>query len=199
MSWTKQKQDLLERFERAFGLPAIDNAAARAWTMKLAEQFNSTFPLEDWGTKRGDAGRPPSTDCICTRDPFIGYDVILNQGVAGGQRLAEYPEAIDLRGQVFIPVSAINHLGSIPDSEPSPPLTVHACPPTYGYPDENGAGKQFQARVKQAFTDAGRPFPDPNDQDAFRHFMRYGYSCRSMPEPEAADKHIAELRAQLGL
>ena len=42
-------------------------------------------------------------------------------------------------------------------------------------------------------------FPDPADEDAFRHFMRYGYSCRYMPEPEAADKHIAELRADLGL
>jgi hypothetical protein len=199
MSWTKQKQDLLERYERAFGLPPIDNNAARAWTMKLAEQFNATFPLEGWGTKRGDAGRPPSTDCICTRDPFVGYDVILNQGIAGGQKLAEYPEAIDLRGQVFIPVSAINHLGSIPDAEPLPPLVVHACPPIFPYPDENTAGKAFQARVRQAYAEAGRPFPDPNDMDAFRHFQRYGYSARSMPEPDAANKHIAELRAQLGL
>lgn len=78
----------------------------------------------------------------------------------------------------------------------------HTCPPvppSFPYPDENTQGKAFQARVKQAYTDANRPFPDPNDQDAFRHFMRYGYSARTMPEPQAADKHIAELRAQLGV
>jgi hypothetical protein len=72
-------------------------------------------------------------------------------------------------------------------------------PPSFGYPDENTTGKAFQVRVKQAYTDANRPFPDPNDQDAFRHFMRYGHSSAKMPEPEAANKHIAELRAQLGV
>jgi len=85
---------------------------------------------------------------------------------------------------------------------PEPPHVCPPCPPvppTFDYPDENTTGKAFQARVKQAYTDANRPFPDPNDSDAFRHFMRYGYSCRLMPEPEAADKHIAELRAQLGV
>lgn len=81
-----------------------------------------------------------------------------------------------------------------PAPEPEPPPV-----PQFPYPDENTAGKAFQARVKQAYADAKRPFPDPNDQDAFRHFMRYGYSSHEMPEPEAADKHIAELRAQLGL
>ena len=70
---------------------------------------------------------------------------------------------------------------------------------SFPYPDENTQGKAFQARVKQAYTDANRPFPDPNDQDAFRHFMRYGYSSHEMPEPKAADKHVAELRAQLGV
>lgn len=81
-----------------------------------------------------------------------------------------------------------------------PPAPVcPPIPPTFPYPDENTTGKAFQARVKQAYDDANRPFPDPNDQDAFRHFMRYGYSCRSMPEPEAANKHVKELRAQLGV
>ena len=79
-------------------------------------------------------------------------------------------------------------------SQPVPPPT-----PQFPYPDENTTGKAFQVRVKQAYVDANRPFPDPNDQDAFRHFMRYGYSCHEMPEPDAANKHIAELRAQLGV
>ena len=89
-----------------------------------------------------------------------------------------------------------------PLDEPAPEPPPHVCPPvppTFPYPDENTAGKAFQVRVKQAYTDAGRLFPDPNDQDAFRHFMRYGYDCRLMPEPDSANKHIAELRAQLGV
>lgn len=81
-------------------------------------------------------------------------------------------------------------------------VDAHACPPappTFGYPDENTVGKAFQIRVKQAYTDAGRAFPDPHDQDAFRHFQRFGYSAHEMSAEHAADKHIAELRAQLGV
>lgn len=79
-----------------------------------------------------------------------------------------------------------------------PPAPVPQ-PPSFPYPDENTVGKAFQARVKQAYNDAGRAFPDPNDQDAFRHFMRFGFSARGMEAQAAADKHIAELRKDLGL
>lgn len=77
-----------------------------------------------------------------------------------------------------------------------------ACPPVqveYGYPDENTDGKSFQDRVQRAYVEAGRAFPDPNDRDAFRHFMRFGYSSRHLGAKAAADKHVAELRADLGL
>ena len=93
----------------------------------------------------------------------------------------------------------------IPDAEGStgawvqPGLPSLPADVTYPYPDEPTTGKAYQARVKECYTEAGRAFPDPADQDAFRHFMRYGYSCRYMPEPKAANKHIAELRADLGL
>ena len=72
-------------------------------------------------------------------------------------------------------------------------------PPQFPYPDENTLGKAFQVRVKQAFQDAGRVFPDPNDEDAFRLFVRFGYSSHAMPAQQAADKHVAELRSQLGV
>lgn len=81
-------------------------------------------------------------------------------------------------------------------SDPQPPPPP---PPRFPYPDENTAGKAFQARIKQAYKDAGRAFPDPNDEDAFRHFIRFGYSSHEMDAQKAADKHIAELRAQLGV
>lgn len=81
--------------------------------------------------------------------------------------------------------------------EPGPPPPGPSV--DYPYPDEPTTGKAYQARVKATYEEAGRAFPDPADEDAFRHFMRYGYSCRYMPEPDAANKHIAELRTDLGL
>lgn len=81
----------------------------------------------------------------------------------------------------------------IPPQPPQPPTTG------YPYPDENTTVRAYQDRVKATYNEALRAFPDPNDSDAFRWFSRYGYSCKTMPEPEASNKHIAELRAMLGL
>lgn len=87
----------------------------------------------------------------------------------------------------------------LPGASPQPPTPIPPSAPSFPYPDENTAGKAFQERVRTAYSNAGRAFPDPNDSDAFRHFIRYGYSSHEMPEPEAAEKHIKELRAQLGV
>jgi hypothetical protein len=186
MAWTAAHQTLLETYADTFGLPALDGESARTWTRELAEQFKFSFPKEGWGTKQADPGRPPSTDCICTQKPFTGYDVIISQG-SPSQALAHNPEPINLTGQIYIPVEATDH------------LTESAPAQDYPYPDEPTTGAAYQARVQATYVEAGRSFPDPADMDAFRHFMRYGYSTRYMPEPEAADKHIAELRADLGL
>lgn len=79
--------------------------------------------------------------------------------------------------------------GNIPMPQP---------PAQFPYPDEGTLVKAFQDRVKAAYVSVGRIFPDPNDSDAYRHFSRYGYDCRGMDAKAAADKHIAELRQQLG-
>jgi hypothetical protein len=189
MAWTQAHQTLLETYAEVFGLPPLDSESARAWTKALAEQFLFTFPKEVWGTKQADPGRPPSTDCIATKKPFTGYDVIISQG-SPSQALAHMPEAIPLGPpQIYIPVEPADHITE--GSKPQPP----AMP----YPDEPTTGKAYQDRVQATYVEAGRSFPDPADMDAFRHFMRYGYSASYLPEAEAADKHIAELRADLGL
>ena len=69
----------------------------------------------------------------------------------------------------------------------------------YPYPDEPTTVRAYQDRIQATYAEAGRSFPDPNDSDAFRWFTRYGYDCMAMPEPDAANRHIAELRAELGL
>lgn len=67
----------------------------------------------------------------------------------------------------------------------------------FPYPDEATTVTAYQDRVRAEYQAVGRQFPDPNDADAFRWFTRYGYSCRAMPEPEAATKHLRELHEAL--
>lgn len=109
--WNETHQIVLEKFAATFPPPRED-AACRMWTGRLAEQFAFTFPTQGWGTKRADMGRPPSTDCICTLTPFIGYDVLLDQGL-GTQTVAKYPGPLNLTGQIFLPVKATNHLALV--------------------------------------------------------------------------------------
>lgn len=77
-------------------------------------------------------------------------------------------------------------------SSTPPPVTE------FPYLHEPTDGLAYQNRVKAAYNAVHRPFPDPNDADAFRNFLRLGYTHRHMPLPQAMDKHIAELRAELG-
>ena len=79
--------------------------------------------------------------------------------------------------------------------------SVSGTPPpqTFPYPDEPTYWKAFQDSMKRIYAEAGRQFPDPNDADAFRRFSRCGYDCRGMDAMKAAEKHLKELRAELGL
>ena len=194
--WTERHAQTLQRYADKFGLPAMNDEASREWNMRLAEQFAFAFPHEGWGTKRADPGRPLSTDVMCTRSPFVGYDVILNQRLPN-QALDLHPRSLDLAGQVFIAVTPRDHLGAGPAPVPVPPAPVK---PSYPYPDEATFWKAFQDRMRKAYSDAGRAFPDPNDADAFRRFSRCGYDIGMGMDPaKAADKHIAELRSELGV
>jgi hypothetical protein len=81
--------------------------------------------------------------------------------------------------------------GSLVTPMPKPPVS---------YPDEPTFWKTFQNRMKDAYRAAGRAFPDPNDDDAFRRFSRCGFDIGAgMEHQKAADKHISELRAELGV
>lgn len=121
MAWTAAHQSTLDRYAKFAGMP-YDDTDARAWTLALAEQFAFTFPTEGWGTKRADPTRPPSTDCICTHSPFIGYDVIVGQGTSH-QAIAVNPAPINLAGQVFISVAPVDHIGG-GEPQPIPPPAI---------------------------------------------------------------------------
>lgn len=111
------------------------------------------------------------------------------------------PQAFPQWAIVTNPAAPVGAAWVQPDTQviPEPPHVCPPVPPTFPYPDENGAGRIYQSRVKAAYAEAGRTYPDPNDPNGYFWTQRYGYSCRSMPEPDAADKHIKELRAALGL
>ena len=124
-TWTDAHSATLQAFARAFPPPAGpgQDDACRAWTRRLAEQFAFEFPAEGWGHKSGDPTRPPSTDVIATRRPFVGFDVIGNQGTEGWTLIAN-PGRIDLTGQTFIEVTPVDHLGTGGSSgggTPTPP------------------------------------------------------------------------------
>lgn len=128
-------------------------------------------------------GEGPGHDPI-TLQPVTVFDVIRG---AGGPNPEASWDRIDQDGP-----GAWVDPNVVPIPTPSPT-------PGFPYPDEQTSGKLFLTRVVKAYADAGRSFPDPNDKEAYWHFSRYGYSCSKMPEPQAADKHIGELRSALGV
>ena len=100
---------------------------------------------------------------------------------------------VDSNGPIYKHADWLDPTQHVAASAPPPPVVT--CP----YPDEPTYWKSFQDAVKRIYAEAGRQFPDPNDMDAFRRFSRCGYECRGMDQMKAAEKHLKELRQELGL
>jgi hypothetical protein len=100
-----------------------------------------------------------------------------------------------------------------PDAEGSTGAWVKpGAPPTSGggsgevqpYPSEdpNGGwwGQVFDKAVAQLYADAGRVYPDPNDQKSLRWCGRTAYDIRDgMTKEDALAKHLKELKVALGI
>ena len=94
---------------------------ARQWSTWLAEQLAFEFPHDGWGKKRADPGRPVSKDAIARQvgPQLLAWDMLTGAGT-GAPALVPNPDSQDITGQVFVPVTPTNHLGSrVP---PSPPI-----------------------------------------------------------------------------
>ncbi len=119
---------VLMEFTEKFGLPAVNDEAARAWTFQLGQQFAFDFPSEGWGTKSAGNGRPQSTDVLARYigGNLVGYDVIVDQGIPG-QRLIPSPGLMNINGQVFIPTPAMDYLGRS-GGGPVTPIPVTSSP-----------------------------------------------------------------------
>jgi len=107
MKWPSRVQEIVSEIARRNSSLLIpDEESRRKLTLMFAQQCR--FELgSNWGTKRADSGRPLSKDTICTRNPFIGWDTQIGGSVI---TVAEFPDSVDLTGQVFVEVEPINHL-----------------------------------------------------------------------------------------
>jgi hypothetical protein len=122
-------QEVILRFAQKFPISKTSDEESAAWTHKLAQQLNYSFPGQGWGHKSAGNGRPHSADVVCTNNPFIGWDIILSAG-SPDARLNPGADSIDLTGQAYEAVEAINHLGaSDPVPGPTPPPTTPQPPP----------------------------------------------------------------------
>lgn len=191
-----------KKFPQAWKDAHTGNAHTEDFIRILASDLYLIDPKFGLNGKRGnpDDLSDDALNYLCTSDestgrtpeglPCVVIDVIGRAGAPDAYPTWQvFSQAPDANGAWVKPMPVL----APPAPTPVPPA------PSFPYPDENTTVKAFQERVRKAYSDAGRAFPDPNDADAFRHFTRYGYSCHEMAEPQAADKHINELRKDLGL
>lgn len=186
-----------------------DQRAASLFARLTAFRLNPNGNTSDYGCLSKSPGETGvdgfAEDAICftadSNDRQNVVDLINGAGAPG----ASIGGAVKERrpNNVWVKPQALNSeqlaylkSGGMPPDPTEPPIPPPSA--SFPYPDEPTAVLNFQKRVKAAYNSIGRIFPDPNDSDAYRHFSRYGYSCSKMPEPEAANKHIKELRQELG-
>lgn len=99
--------DILFGIQKLTGVTSdSDDGFRRDSTRKVAEQICFEFG-PTWGHKQADAGRPPSADVFAQQQPdgsLYGWDWQSSGGVRNP------PTFYNITGQVFIPVSPVNHL-----------------------------------------------------------------------------------------
>ena len=103
------------------GASASFEERARVWTRGLAEQIVFETGDATIGVKNAGGGRPQSKDSIAINGPrLINFDMLSGVGT-GHPTVIASPQGADITGQVFMPVSPVNHLGDAPALPPSTP------------------------------------------------------------------------------
>lgn len=117
---------IIHKFVEKFPLPQTPGGGeehenkCRAWMKMLAEQIVFSTSDPTWGLKKSGEHNPQSKDALARMDPtLICWDLMAGAGT-GFPRLADDPEFHDIPTQIFIPVSAVNHLGVTPVPGPTP-------------------------------------------------------------------------------
>lgn len=123
-------KNIRTRYVAAFPVPqgapgeAFEDTA-RQWSIRFAEQV-AYEQGPSWGMKRADPNRPISKDTIAQSvdGHLLIWDLLTGTGT-GSPRLNENPESEDITGQVFVPVTPTNHLGTpAPAPQPTPAPSV---------------------------------------------------------------------------
>lgn len=127
MKLPEQIKSIRTRYLQRFPVPQGEpgeafEERARQWSIAFAEQVAFEQGAL-WGMKRADPNRPISKDTIAfyADDGIIRiWDLLIGTGT-GRPRLAEDPDAQDLRDQVFVRVTPTNHLGADTPAPQDPP------------------------------------------------------------------------------
>ena len=114
-------QLIIAQFASKFPIPVNDEIGSQNWTHRLCQQLKFSFPASGWGHKSAGAGRPHSKDVVALSSPFTGWDVILGAGTSS-PTLTLNGDNLDLTGQLFETVDAVNFLDSAPPIPP--PVTT---------------------------------------------------------------------------
>ena len=103
----------------------------RQWCLYLAEQVAHDTGDSSWGVKNAGGGRPQSKDSLSqqTGGKLINFDLLSGVGT-GHPTLVEQPSGEDITGQAFMPVLAIDHLGSEPPPPAPPPDDLPVLDPS---------------------------------------------------------------------
>ena len=165
---------------------------ARQWTIGFAKQSMFSFPELNFGSKRADPGRPISKDSIAQEQHAIhpmqygllSWDMLSGAG-SGSPTLVLNPESSNITGQIFVPVEALNVIGSNP---PSP------------NPERSYPGDEFGTIIGDIlFEDYLVARQDPNSGMGV-WFLRTVYDyLTGMSLDESIKKHRKEWRKILGL
>ena len=123
--FTAPERDVLKRIGELF--PALrksaDDDGRRQFNEKLAQQLDYAFPTKGWGMKRASKTRPISKDSVArvVEGALCGWDTV--NGSTREMNLNADGEVLDA-AQVYVDVTATNHLGGQP---PPPPPVDTEC------------------------------------------------------------------------
>lgn len=133
MNFPENAKPIVDQFVQKFPVPTGGdvNDQCRRWCLMLAEQVKFSTADPNWGVKRADGGRPQSKDSITYNagSAIWNFDMLTGVGT-GSPTLVRWPEGVDITGQTFMPVNAINHLAD--QGTPSEPPPPSQQPPAQG-------------------------------------------------------------------
>lgn len=188
-----------------------DQSSTRETRINFLQATVKRFCSPLLSMKRADPGRPISDEVVVFLTIGPDYRTFADFLISGGG--PNWHLSDHLEGKLPIAQPLVNPLtlGQLPEASFAP--TVPGCkppgqpeptpipPPTpvQPYPDENAWwGGYYEPEVAKLYFEAGLPFPD--NSAAFRWFTRVAYDIRDgMTREAAAAKHLASLRAALGL